>query len=99
MNITFPIPVKRTLRKIGHDLRTARLRRRIPMKLVAERAAISRTTLTKIEKGDPSVSFGAYITVIFVLGMLSQFEKLIDPAQDEVGAALEEEKLPRRIRI
>jgi len=51
-----PIPVRRALRKLGQDIRDARRRRRIPMEIMAERASISRTTLTKVEKGDPGVS-------------------------------------------
>ena len=47
----FPIPVTRALRKLGHDIRDARRRRRIPAEIAAARASISRTTLVKIEKG------------------------------------------------
>ena len=46
-----PLPVSRVLRKLGADLRAARLRRRIPMAIIAQRALISRTTLDKIEQG------------------------------------------------
>ena len=46
-----PIPVRRALRKLGQDIKDARKRRRIPMALLAERARISRATLTKVEKG------------------------------------------------
>ena len=53
-----PIPVRRALRKLGHDIRDARRRRRIPASIAAERASISRTTLVKIEKGDPGVAMG-----------------------------------------
>jgi len=42
-----PIPVRRALRKLGQDVRDARLRRCIPTAVMAERASISRTTLTK----------------------------------------------------
>lgn len=45
-----PFPVRRALKKLGADLREARKKRRIPMKLAAERGSISRTTLTKIEQ-------------------------------------------------
>ncbi len=96
---TLPIPVKRALRKLGEDIRAARLRRRIPMALMAERVNISRTTLTKVEKGDPSVSLGVYATVLFVLGMIDRLSDLVDTRQDEIGLALEEERLPKRIRL
>jgi DNA-binding XRE family transcriptional regulator len=46
------------LRKLGRDIRRARQRRRIPVAIAAERASISRTTLVKLEKGDPGVAMG-----------------------------------------
>jgi transcriptional regulator with XRE-family HTH domain len=96
---SLPIPVRRALLKLGGDLRDARRRRRIPMALLAERARISRTTLTNVEKGDPAVSMGIYATVLFVLGMTDRLADLADPRHDSVGLALEEERLPQRIRI
>ncbi|ETR68611.1 MAG: hypothetical protein OMM_04465 [Candidatus Magnetoglobus multicellularis str. Araruama] len=50
-----PYAVVRSLKKLGSDIHSARLRRRIPSELLAERALISRSTLHKIEKGDPSL--------------------------------------------
>lgn len=93
-----PIPVTRALRKLGHDIRDARRRRRIPVAVMAERASISRTTLNKVEKGEPGVSMGTYATVLFVLGMADRLADLADPMNDSVGLALEEEHLPQRIR-
>jgi transcriptional regulator with XRE-family HTH domain len=87
------------LRKLGADIRDARRRRRIPTTLLAERAGVSRTTLGRIEKGDPGTSVGAYATVLFVLGMIDRLAALADPGQDRIGLALEEERLPKRIRI
>jgi transcriptional regulator with XRE-family HTH domain len=97
--IGLAIPVKRALHKLGGDIRDARRRRRIPMALLAERARVSRTTLTKVEKGDPGTSMGVYATVLFVLGMTERLADVADPRHDSVGLALEEERLPQRIRI
>lgn len=94
-----PIPVKRALKKLGHDLCDARKRRRIPMQLAAERAGISRTTLSKIEKGDAGVSLGAYAKILFVLGMIQRLIELADPKFDVMGITLESKGLPKRIRI
>jgi transcriptional regulator with XRE-family HTH domain len=94
-----PIPVRRALRKLGHDIRDARRRRRIPMAILAQRASISRTTLTKVETGDPGVSLGTYATVLFVLGMVERMADLADVKNDAVGLELEEEHLPERIRL
>jgi DNA-binding XRE family transcriptional regulator len=94
-----PIPVKRALRKLGQDIRDARRRRRIPVAIMAQRASISRTTLNKVEKGDPGVSLGIYATVLFALGIVDRLADLADSRHDAVGLELEEEHLPKRIRF
>ena len=94
-----PIPAKRALRKLGADLRDARKRRRIPTKLMAERAFVTRVTLAKAEAGEPSVSIGTYAILLFLLGMVQRLTDLADVKHDEVGMGLEEERLPRRIRL
>jgi transcriptional regulator with XRE-family HTH domain len=94
-----PLPVTRASRKLGRDIRDARRRRRIPVAILAERASISRTTLNKIEKGDPGVSLGHYATVLFALGMAERLADVADARHDSVGLALEEEHLPKRIRL
>ena len=96
---TLPVPVLRALRKLGQDIRDARRRRRIPVAILAERASISRTTLHRIEKGDAGVSAGNYATVLFALGLIDRLAGLADAAQDVLGRELEEEHLPKRIRL
>jgi hypothetical protein len=91
--------VTRALRKLGQDIRDARRRRRIPTATMAQRASISRTTLSKVERGDPGVQFGIYATVLFVLGLTNRINELADVRHDEVGLELEEEHLPQRIRL
>ena len=93
-----PVPVRRALAKLGADLRAARLRRRIPMALVAERASISRTTLANIEKGDGGVALGNYARVLLALGLLDRLAELADARYDETGLAIASEQLPQRIR-
>jgi len=51
-----------------------------------------------VEKGEPAVSLGAYATVLFVLGFAERLGDLADPGTDELGLALEGERLPQRIR-
>ena len=93
-----PLTVRRTLTKLGSDIRDARRRRRISTAVMAERAAISRTTLSKIEKGDPGVALGICATVLFILGMSDQLGNVADVRGDATGLALDEERLPQRIR-
>lgn len=96
---TLPFPVRRILKKLGSDIRAARLRRRIRASTMAERALISRTTLHKIERGDAGVSMGMYATVLFVLSMHDGISNLADRSRDELGLDLLEERLPQRVRI
>jgi hypothetical protein len=96
--LTLPIPVSRALRKLGHDIKDARRRRRIPMAIAAERASISKPTFIRVERGDPTVSIGSYATVLYVLGMGDRLSDLAAPKNDPVGLQLEEENLPKRIR-
>lgn len=94
---SLPLPVKRALKKLGSDLGDARKRRRISTITMAQRAMISRTTLVKVENGDPGVSVGVIATVMFVLGMSDRLADMADASHDRLGLDLESEKLPKRI--
>lgn len=91
--------VRRSLRKLGLDLRDARRRRGLPAAVVAERAFTSRPTLQRIEHGDPAVSVGIYAAVLHALGFLDRLSQLADPSQDVTGLALASERLPQRVRL
>jgi transcriptional regulator with XRE-family HTH domain len=92
------ISTARALKKLGADLRDARLRRRLSMQVTADRARTTRATLTRIERGDPAVSIGLYGSVLNVLGLLDGLAQLADVAVDRVGVELEASRLPRRTR-
>jgi transcriptional regulator with XRE-family HTH domain len=91
-----PLSVRRDLKKLGADIAIARKRRRLAMTVVAQRAFISRNTLTRVERGDAGVSIGIYATVLFVLGFSDRISKIADPLTDEVGLSLEHGRLPTR---
>lgn len=93
-----PLPVKRALRKLGADIRDARKRRRIPVDLLAQRALTSHVTMAKVERGDPAVSIGIYANALFALGLVERLGMVADRVHDEVGLALEDERLPQRAR-
>ena len=79
---------KRIMEKVGEQIRMARLRRKLPVEMVAERADISRATLWKIEKGDPSVAIGSYLKVLNALGLQKDMENLA--ADDVLGRTLQD---------
>jgi transcriptional regulator with XRE-family HTH domain len=95
---TTPNQVNKALSKLGNDLKEARIKRRLTMELVAARAGITRSTLSKAEKGDASVSIGIYAKILFVLGLVENLYNLADANADEVGRILESENLPTRVR-
>ena len=92
------VATARALRKLGADLRDARLRRRLSMQVVADRARTTRATLTRVERGDPSVAMGLYCSVLNVLGLLEGVSMLADVSTDRVGVELEAARLPRRTK-
>jgi transcriptional regulator with XRE-family HTH domain len=72
-------------------MKLARKRKKLTAIQVAERAGIARSTLYLIEKGDSSVSMGAYFNVLRVLGLQNDFLKLA--ADDEFGRKLQDLEL------
>ena len=86
--------VRRELRKLGSTLREARLQRRLTQELVAERAGMTRPTLRRAEKGDPSVSAGSYALILQALGLLDGWGSIEDPVGDQLAL----ERLPKAVR-
>ena len=91
--------LRRSLTKFGHDLSVARRKRHLTVAMMAERTGLAKGTYLRIEKGDPSVAMGAYAMALFVLGFGEVFTNLTDARGDEEGLLLDEERLPKRIRI
>lgn len=97
-NSALPRSVRGTLAKLGEDITIARKKRRISTVSMAERAFISRGTLYKVEKGDPTVSIGIYATVLFVLGLSDGLGQIADRTRDSLGLDIEEDRLPRKVQ-
>lgn len=64
---------------------------------MAARARISRSTLYRIEQGDPGVSMSSYTAVIFSLGLLDRLRDAFDASHDVGGLGLEAENMPKNI--
>jgi len=82
----------RLLIDLGARLRLARLRRRLTTTTVAERCNLSRPTLAKVERGDPSVTLGSYVRVLSVYGI--QGDLVAVGADDTLGRRLQDLALP-----
>ena len=95
---TLPVAARKSLTKLGVDITVARKKRRISTVSMAERAFLSRSTLARIEKGDPTVSMGAYLSVLAILGLVKRLGQVADRTNDTLGLDLDEDRLPKRIR-
>src|SRR5690606_33782419 len=76
------------MEQMGENIKLARKRRKLTAVQVAERAGIARSTLYLVEKGDPSVTIGAYFNVLRVLNLQDDFLKLA--ADDIFGRKLQD---------
>ena len=79
-SVLLPRRLENLLNSVGEQIRAARLRRNLPIALIAERAQCSHVTVGKIEKGDPTVSMGAYLRVLYALQLADDIRKI---AQDD----------------
>src|SRR5262249_35167882 len=88
------VALKKTLMKLGQQLRDRRKELGISAVATAEAAGLSRVTLYRIEQGEVSVVIGAYLSVIFALGLKLE---LTDPRKSKAITA--PPKLPKKIRL
>lgn len=95
---SLPLPVIHALRKLGRDLALARRKRRISTADMAARLFVSKDTLWRLEKGDPTVAMGTLATAAFILQLHHRLADLAAPAADELALSLDEERVPKRIR-
>jgi len=66
---------------------------------MADRVSISRSTLSRVEQGDPGVGLGTYATVLSELEMGERLANLADIGSDRIGLMLEEGRFPKRVRL
>jgi len=99
-NLARPLPfvVESTAREIGQHLATWRKLQRLTAQQLAERAGVSRSTLSKLENGDSSVGFDVILRVARALGVLERLEDALDPLDTDLGRARADERLPQRVR-
>ena len=90
-----PAAVEDILNRLGRNIRTARLRRKLSMEELAERVGISRYVLADIERGKPTTAIAAYLGALWVLGLHRDMREVADPDRDEEGKILERARSPK----
>lgn len=93
-----PPRVRRSLAKLGKDLKDARRKRSLTVEMMGERVGVSKATYLKVEKGDPSVSMGVYAMTLFALGLSDVLAEIADSRKDDAGMLMDSNRLPQRVR-
>jgi transcriptional regulator with XRE-family HTH domain len=83
-----PYAVEQAIKRLGANLRTARLRRNLTIEEVAEKIGTGRHAVLAAEKGKPSTSMAVYIALLWTYDLLGAMKALADPALDEAGLAM-----------
>ena len=81
---------------LGATVRAQRKALRVSVTALAEAAGVSRVTVYRIEKGEPSVTLGAYANVLVALGLGLQ---ALPTGADAAGSAAPADWLPARVRL
>jgi transcriptional regulator with XRE-family HTH domain len=84
------------LKRLGDDVRSARLRRGFTVADLAVRAGTSPSSLGRLEKGEAGVAIGTLADILVALGLGERLADLIDIRIDDVGLALAKGQMPRR---
>ena len=85
---------EKNLALMGEQIKLARMRRKYPVQIVADRAGISRATLWKVEKGDSGVAIGIYAKVLKAIGLGDDITLLA--RDDELGHIIQDSELKRK---
>ena len=83
-----PYQVEQTLKTLGGNLRTARLRRNLSIEDVAAKIGVGRHVVADAEKGKPSTGIAIYVGLLWAYGLTGQMAHVADPDTDEEGRLL-----------
>ncbi len=96
MGTKLPRKLTQKMEIVGEQIKLARLRRNLSISQIAERATVSELTVSRVEKGFPTVSIGIYLRVLYALQLDDDILCLAQ--QDEMGKALQDIGLTQRSR-
>ena len=93
-----PLPVSRSLVRLGQGISLARRRRHLTQQDLAERIGTTANTVRRMEAGLPGTALVHIVRTLQVFGELDKLDQLLDTSQDTIGLILMDEKLPQRVR-
>ncbi len=80
-----PYEVDQSLKTLGANLRTARLRRNLSIEDVAAKIGVGRHVIADAERGKPSTGIGIYAGLLWAFGLTEQLASVADPMSDGEG--------------
>ena len=98
LTTTPPYPVEQTIRQIGANLRTARLRRNLSIEQVAEKIGAGTRAIRAAEQGMITTGVVVYIALLWAYDLLEPATELADPGKDDTGLSYLAEKERNRAR-
>ena len=96
MGTKLPRKLEDKMKVVGEQIRLARLRRDLSIAQVAERATCAPVTISRVEKGAPTVAIGIYLRVLYALQLDDDI--LLLAQKDEIGRGLQDLRLKQRER-
>lgn len=93
-----PYEVAQSLKRLGANLRIARLSRNLTIQDVAERIGTGPRAVMDAERGRPTTGMVVYAALLWLYDILPSLEDIADPAKDAIGFALEDAHGKRRVR-
>lgn len=93
-----PFPVEQAVKRLGENLRTARVRRNLTIEDAAGRIGTGPRAVMDAEKGKASSGIVVYAALLWLYDLLSPLEDIADPSRDKEGLALEATKGRTRVR-
>jgi len=93
-----PLRLRQVIAKLGADIAVARRKRSLTIGMMAERIGVHKNTYLKVEKGDPTVSFGIYAMAFLFWGY--PMHSRLSPILAEMTPSLARRRpLPKRVRV
>ncbi len=97
-NKTLMIEAEEELRMMGQNLRVARERRKLTVAELSKRLDVDRRVIDKLERGDPTVSFGALMQVLSFFGIVKGISQFLAPENDIEETILEARKFRKSLK-
>ena len=94
-----PYSVEQSLKRLGANLRTARLRRNLTIEAVAQKIGTGLRVVADAERGKSSTGVAVYAALLWALDLLPKLDDVAAPEKDEQGQTLALLRERQRARV